>query len=102
AHEAGASWAVFALANTSNQRIERLIVVPHAEKTGSRVIGIVPSSVDRLDRQDSATADIFRVTLGPGDVITYLAELRAERLPQIYLFCLWEPDAYKALLERRP
>jgi hypothetical protein len=93
AHEAGVNWAVFALANTSDQHIERLIVVPHSETVGSRVVSITPSSGDRLERQDTATADVFRVPLGPGVIITYLVELRADRLPQIYL---WESDAYKA------
>src|SRR3974390_2586796 len=58
----------------------------------SRVVAITPSSGDRPDRQDSATADIFRITLDPGTVITFVAELRSNKLPQIYL---WEPDAYK-------
>ena len=39
-----------------------------------------------------STADIFRITLDPGTVITFVAELRSDKLPQIYL---WEPDAYK-------
>ena len=43
-------------------------------------------------RQENTTADIFRVTLDPGTVITFVAELRTDKLPQIYL---WEPDAYK-------
>ncbi len=47
---------------------------------------------DRPERQDSTTADIFRITLDPGTVITYVAELRTDKLPQLYL---WEPDAYK-------
>jgi diguanylate cyclase (GGDEF)-like protein/PAS domain S-box-containing protein len=58
----------------------------------SRVVAITPSQGDRPDRQDSATADIFRITLDPGAVITYVAELRTRKLPQIYL---WEPEAYK-------
>src|SRR5476651_1098184 len=58
----------------------------------SRVVNLTPSSGDRPERQDSATADIFRITLDPGTVITFVAELRTENLPQIYL---WEPDAYK-------
>ncbi|HET8544597.1 MAG TPA: EAL domain-containing protein, partial [Pseudolabrys sp.] len=37
-------------------------------------------------------ADVFRITLDPGTVITLVAELRTDKLPQIYL---WEPDAYK-------
>ena len=99
AREAGANWAVFALANSSEEQIERLIVVPHYLMAGSgllwpdlglsRVVAITPSQGDRPDRQDSATADIFRITLDPGAVITYVAELRTSKLPQIYL---WEPE----------
>ncbi len=58
----------------------------------SRIANITPSSGDRPVRQESTTADIFRVTLDPGTVITFVAELRTDKLPQIYL---WEPDAYK-------
>src|SRR5215813_14103865 len=102
AREAGTNWAVFALANSSDEQIDRLIVVPHYQMAGSgllwpdlglsRVVAITPSSGDRPDRQDSATADIFRMTLDPGTVITFVAELRTNKLPQVYL---WEPDAYK-------
>jgi diguanylate cyclase (GGDEF)-like protein/PAS domain S-box-containing protein len=102
ARSGGTNWAVFALANNSDEQIDRLIVVPHYRMVGSgviwpdlglsRIIGITPSSGDRPDRQDSATADIFRVTLDPGTVITFVAEMRTDKLPQIYL---WEPDAYK-------
>ena len=58
----------------------------------SRIAAITPSSGDRPERQENTTADIFRVTLDPGTVITFVAELRTDKLPQIYL---WEPDAYK-------
>ncbi|MGZ5828728.1 MAG: diguanylate cyclase domain-containing protein, partial [Xanthobacteraceae bacterium] len=102
AREGGVNWAIFALANSSDEQIDRLIVVPRYRMAGSglfwpdlgisRVVNITPSSGDRPERQDSATADIFRVTLDPGTVITFVAELRTENLPQIYL---WEPDAYK-------
>jgi diguanylate cyclase (GGDEF)-like protein/PAS domain S-box-containing protein len=102
AREAGTNWAVIALANSSDEQIDRLIVVPHYQMVGSkilwpdlglsRIVNITPSAGDRPDRQDSATADIFRITLDPGTVITYIAELRTDKLPQIYL---WEPDAYK-------
>jgi diguanylate cyclase (GGDEF)-like protein/PAS domain S-box-containing protein len=102
AREAGTNWAVFALANSSDEQIDRLIVVPHYRMVDSgllwpdlglsRIVNITPSSGDRPDRQVSATADVFRITLDPGTVITYVAELRTDRLPQLYL---WEPDAYK-------
>jgi diguanylate cyclase (GGDEF)-like protein/PAS domain S-box-containing protein len=96
------NWAVFALANNGDEQIDRLIVVPHYRMVNSglfwpdlglsRVVGITPSSGERPDRQDSPAADIFRVTLDPGTVITYVAELRTDKLPQLYL---WEPDSYK-------
>jgi diguanylate cyclase (GGDEF)-like protein/PAS domain S-box-containing protein len=102
AREGGTNWAVFALTNNSDQQFDRLIVVPHYRMVGSglfwpdlgmsRVATITPSSGDRPVRQESTTADVFRVTLDPGAVITLVAELRTDKLPQIYL---WEPDAYK-------
>src|SRR5690606_5159232 len=58
----------------------------------SRIVTITPSTGDRPERQENATADIFRITLDPGAVITYVLELRSDKLPQLYL---WEPDAYK-------
>ena len=102
AREGSNNWAVFALTNNSDEQIDRLIVVPHYRMVGSgliwpdlglsRIAGITPSSGDRPVRQESNAADIFRVTLDPGTVITFVAELRTNSLPQIYL---WEPDAYK-------
>jgi diguanylate cyclase (GGDEF)-like protein/PAS domain S-box-containing protein len=102
AREVGTNWAVVALANSSDEQIDRLIVVPHYQMVGSRilwpdlglsrVVNITPNAGDRPDRQDSATADIFRITLDPGNVVTYIMELRTDKLPQIYL---WEPDTYK-------
>jgi diguanylate cyclase (GGDEF)-like protein/PAS domain S-box-containing protein len=100
--ESSSNWAIFALSNSGDEQIDRLIVIPHYRMVGSgmfwpdlglsRVVGITPSSGERPDRQDSATADIFRITLDPGTVITYVVELRTDKLPQLYL---WEPDAYK-------
>ena len=102
AREAGNNWAIFALANNGDEQIDRLIVAPHYRMVGSglfwpdlglsRVVNITPSSGDPPERQDSATADVFRITLDPGTVITFVAELRTDKLPQLYL---WEPDAYK-------
>jgi len=102
AREGGNNWAVFALTNTSDQQIDRLIVVPHYRMVGSglfwpdlglsRIVAITPSSGDRPVQEANTTSDIFRVTLDPGTVITFVAELRTDKLPQIYL---WDPDAYK-------
>ncbi len=102
AREGSTNWAVFALANSGDEQIDRLIVVPHYRMVGSglllpdlglsRIVTITPSSGERPEQQYSATADIYRITLDPGTVVTYIAELRTDRLPQLYL---WEPDAYK-------
>ena len=101
AREGNTNWAVFALANTGDEQIERLIVVPHYRMVGSGVlwpdlglsrVANITSSGERPERQDSATADIFRVTLDPGGVMTYVLELRTDKLNQLYL---WQPEAYK-------
>ena len=101
AREGNTNWAVFALANPGDEQIERLIVVPHYRMVGSGVfwpdlgrsrVASITSSGERPDRQDSATADIFRITLDPGSVMTYVLELRGDKLTQLYL---WEPEAYK-------
>jgi diguanylate cyclase (GGDEF)-like protein/PAS domain S-box-containing protein len=102
AREGSNNWAIFALANTGDVQIDRLIVVPHYRMVGSgilwpdlglsRISNITPSTGDRPERQPSATADVFRITLDPGSVVTYVAELRTDKLPQLYL---WEPESYK-------
>jgi len=102
AREAGTNWAVFALANNGDEQIDRLIVAPHYRMVGSgliwpdlglsRIVYITPSSGDPPERLGNPNADVFRVTLDPGTVITFVAELRAANLPQLYL---WEPDAFK-------
>ncbi|MFL6798772.1 MAG: EAL domain-containing protein [Xanthobacteraceae bacterium] len=101
AREGNSYWAVFALSNTGNDQIERLIVVPHYRMVGSGVfwpdlgrsrVASITSSGERPERQDSATADIFRITVDPGSVMTYVLELRTDKLSQLYL---WEPEAYK-------
>ncbi|WP_458758164.1 EAL domain-containing protein [Afipia sp. TerB] len=102
AREGGHNWLVFALTNNTDDQLDRLIVVPHYRIVSSgllwpdlgqsRIATITPSSGDRPERQDSATADIFRLTLDPGAVVTYVVELRTNTVPQLYL---WEPEAYK-------
>ena len=95
-------WAVFALANTTDQQIDRLIVAPHfrlvnsglfwPDLGSSRIAAITPSEGFALDRQASPDADVFLVTLNPGAVVTFIAELASPNLPQVYL---WEPEPYK-------
>jgi len=98
-------WASFTLANTTDNVIDRLIVAPHYRLVGSgflnpdlgavRIQSITPSEGFALDRQASAEADVFRLTINPGAIITLVAELGAPTLPQLYL---WEPEAYKDMV----
>ncbi len=102
AREGGTNWVVFALANNTDDQLDRLIVAPHYRVVSSglfwpdlglsRIATITPSTGDRPERQENPIADIFRVTLDPGSVVTYVVELRTDKLPQLYL---WEPEAYK-------
>src|ERR1700677_1137959 len=96
------AWIVFALTNDSEEQLTRLIVAPHFRFVGSgliwpdlgssRITTITTSQGAAPEREDSADADVFRLTLDPGTTVTYVAELRTPNLPQLYL---WEPDAFK-------
>jgi hypothetical protein len=96
------SWIVFALTNDTDEQIERLVVAPHFRLVGSgvlwpdlgatRISAITASQSFPPERQESPDADVFMLTLDPGTTVTYVAELRASSLPQLYL---WQPDAYK-------
>lgn len=100
--EANPTWVVFALANETDQQLDRLIVAPHFRLAGSgitrpdlgasRIAAITPSQGFAPERQPSQDADVFLVTLDPGSVVTFVAELRTQELPQL---TLWEPNAYK-------
>jgi hypothetical protein len=95
-------WIVFALTNDTDEQLDRLLVAPHFRLTGSGVIwpdlgssrlaAITASEGIRPEREESADADTFLVTLDPGTTVTFVAELRSQNLPQLYL---WEADAYK-------
>jgi len=96
------SWIVFALTNDTDEQMERLIVAPHFRLVGSGVIWpdlgaerireITASQGIPPEKEDVADADVFRLTLDPGATVTYVAELKTAKLPQLYL---WEPEAYK-------
>ena len=95
-------WIVFALTNDTSEQIDRLLVAPHFRLVGSGVIwpdlgasrisAITASQGFPIERDESADADVFHLTLDPGTTVTYVAELRTPNVPQIYL---WQPDAYK-------
>ncbi len=94
-------WVVFALANDSNEQIDRLLVSANYRLAGSkliwpdlgsqRILTITPSEGFPPERIENSQHDIYRITLDPGAIVTFVAELQTPNLPQ---FHLWEPDAY--------
>jgi diguanylate cyclase (GGDEF)-like protein/PAS domain S-box-containing protein len=105
-HPGGATdWAAFALTNPSDEQIDRLLVVPHYRLVGSgliwpdlgarRVRAITPSEGFAPERLPSSEADVYRITLDPGAVVTYVAELGDRTLPEINL---WQPQAYEDMV----
>jgi len=95
------NWANFALANSSDEQIDRLIVVPHYQMSDQRFFGRI-SAVPRRQyyAQRRATGPIARIAPPPTSSASprsrhrghYIMELRTDKLPQVYL---WEPDTYK-------
>lgn len=95
-------WIIFSLTNPSDQQIDRYLVTPHFRLAGSRLFwpdlgasrlaSLTPSEGFSPVRIPDVEADVFRITLNPGDVVTYVGELRTRDVPKIYL---WEPNAYK-------
>ena len=94
-------WAVFALENSTNEQLDRLLVVPHFRLVNSgvlapdlgaeRIATVVASHGVAPVKEESLVADVYLITLDPGAVVTYIAELKTPVLPKIYL---WKPDAY--------
>lgn len=98
-------WIVFALTNPSTEPIERLLTADRYNIVGSGVIwpdldaqrieAITPSIGFVPERIKSDRADVFRVTLEPGQTITYVTELSSDRFARIYL---WKPLEYELQL----
>jgi diguanylate cyclase (GGDEF)-like protein/PAS domain S-box-containing protein len=96
------NWLVFALHNPTDKPIERWLTAEKYTVIGSSVIwpdldarrieAVTPSLGFLPDRVKSDRADIFRITLEPGQTITYAAELASDRIPRVYL---WKPLEYE-------
>src|SRR5690606_29207445 len=97
------NWIAFALANNSDEQVEKLLVAPHFHLIGSgiaqpdlgsqRIAAITASQGFSPEREESLDADVFLITLDPGATVTFVAELASSNLPQLYL---WDPDAYRS------
>lgn len=101
-------WMVFALSNPSDKAIERWLTADRYTMVGSgivwpdldaaRIEAVTPSLGFVPERVPSDRADIFRITLEPGQTITFVAELAADRLARIYL---WKPIGYEIKVRDR-
>ena len=99
---ANPNWMVFALTNKTDKPLERWLTADRYNIIGSgtiwpdldarRVDSVTPSIGFVPERIKSDRADIFRVTLEPGQTITYVAELSSERFARLYL---WKPIDYE-------
>ena len=97
------SWLVFALSNPTDQRIVRWLVAPRytlansgvfrPELDAPRITAVTPSLGFRPESLKSDRADMFRLTLEPGQTVTYAAELASSKVPQL---TLWTPKFYQA------
>jgi diguanylate cyclase (GGDEF)-like protein/PAS domain S-box-containing protein len=102
------SWLVFALRNTSQDRIVRWLVARRYTLTDSglhwpdldtaRITTVTPSLGYKPERVPDNGADIFRLSLEPGQTITFAAELSSANVPRVFL---WNPDAYQAKQQDR-
>ena len=83
-------------------RLTRYLVVPHFRLSGSgllkpdlgdrRVYAISTSQGFAPERIPDTEADVFRVTLDPGNVVTFVGEQSSKSLTSL---TLWQPEAYK-------
>ena len=102
------NWVAFALQNATDKPIERWLTAERYTMFGSgaiwpdldarRVDAVTPSLGFVPERIKNDRADIFRITLEPGQTITYVAELSTERFARVYL---WKPLDYELKVRDR-
>jgi diguanylate cyclase (GGDEF)-like protein/PAS domain S-box-containing protein len=102
------NWVAFALQNATDKPIERWLTAERYTMFGSgaiwpdldarRVDAVTPSLGYVPERIKNDRADIFRITLEPGQTITYVAELSTERFARVYL---WKPIDYELKVRDR-
>ncbi|MFA5898670.1 MAG: EAL domain-containing protein [Hyphomicrobium sp.] len=96
------NWIVFALTNPTDKAVERWLTAARYTVVGSgavwpdldaqRIEGVTPSMGYVPERIKSDRADIFRITIEPGQTVTYVVELSSDRLTRLYL---WKPLEYE-------
>ncbi|HEX6609290.1 MAG TPA: 7TM diverse intracellular signaling domain-containing protein, partial [Hyphomicrobiaceae bacterium] len=90
------AWFAFALRNATDKPIERWLAVDRYNMAGSGVVwpDLDARRIEKIshsvgyvpERIKSDRADVFRITLEPGQTVTYIAELSSDRFARIYLW----------------
>jgi diguanylate cyclase (GGDEF)-like protein/PAS domain S-box-containing protein len=96
------AWFVFALTNTTDKPIERWLAADRYGAAGSGVVwpdldarridAVTPSVGYVPERMKNDRADVFRLTLEPGQTVTFVAELASDRFARLYL---WKAIEYE-------
>lgn len=102
------NWIVFALRNATDKRIVRWLTAQRYTLVGSsvfwpdldsgRIAAVTPSLGFRPERIADDRADIFRLTIESGAIITFIAEMSSLQVPRLNL---WKPEAYERQLKDR-
>lgn len=102
------NWIVFALTNPTDKPVERWLSADRYSVIGSGVVwpdldarrieAVTPSIGFVPERIQNDRADLFRITLEPGQTITYVVELSSERFTRLYL---WKPLDYEIKISDR-
>jgi len=96
------AWFVFALTNTTDKPIERWLTADRYGTVGSGVVwpdldarridAVTPSVGFVPERIKNDRADVFRLTLEPGQTVTFVAELASDRFARLFL---WKAIEYE-------
>ncbi len=101
-------WLVFALRNVSQRPLTFWITAERFNVIGSgitwpdldarRLEAVTPSIGFLPERIDNDQADLFQITIEPGQTITYAVELALEKTASVQL---WQPTSYRLQLRDR-
>ena len=96
------AWFVFALTNTTDKAVERWLAADRYGMVGSGVVwpdldarridAVTPSVGYVPERMKNDRADVFRLTLEPGQTVTFVAELASDRFARLFL---WKAIEYE-------
>lgn len=102
------SWIAFAVQNATDKPIERWLTAERYTMFGSgaiwpdldarRLEAVTPSLGYVPERIKNDRADIFRITVEPGQTITFVAEMSTDRFARVYL---WKPIDYELKVRDR-